>query len=399
MRKIKNYIIVILLTISGLSAVNAQGITLSDSATLSLITCSPGPQIYALFGHTAIRLVDPTRGLDIVFNYGMFNFNKPNFYLKFIQGATDYELGAYETKYFLPEYRERNSSVTEQMLNLTTVEKQQLADALFVNYQPENREYRYNFVYDNCSTRPRDKILSVIKDKVVYDYVSEPQTFRNWVGTYTGENTWAKFGIDMLLGREADELSTRWSSMFLPEVLCREFGAVKIIAHDGTTRSLVNAEKIIVHRQDSIVKTNFLQLPITVTLTVLLLGVFLIFYEKRRKKYYKIIDSVLLIVSGLAGVIIFYLMFFSVHPLVHSNFNLLWCNPLNVLVGLFLWNRKLRSVINYFQLANVLLFFGALLVFVLSVQALNVAFIPLIVLLLVRSVNWIMKKSKQLKKL
>ena len=399
MRKIKNYIIVILLTISGLSAVNAQGITLSDSATLSLITCSPGPQIYALFGHTAIRLVDPTRGLDIVFNYGMFNFNKPNFYLKFIQGATDYELGAYETKYFLPEYRERNSSVTEQMLNLTTVEKQQLADALFVNYQPENREYRYNFVYDNCSTRPRDKILSVIKDKVVYDYVSEPQTFRNWVGTYTGENTWAKFGIDMLLGREADELSTRWSSMFLPEVLCREFGAVKIIAHDGTTRSLVNAEKIIVPRQDSIVKTNFLQLPITVTLTVLLLGVFLIFYEKRRKKYFKIIDSVLLIVSGLAGVIIFYLMFFSVHPLVHSNFNLLWCNPLNVLVGLFLWNRKLRSVINYFQLANVLLFFGALLVFVLSVQALNVAFIPLIVLLLVRSVNWIMKKSKKLKKL
>ena len=399
MRKIKNYIIVILLTISGLSAVNAQGITLSDSATLSLITCSPGPQIYALFGHTAIRLVDPTKGLDIVFNYGMFNFNKPNFYLKFIQGATDYELGAYETKYFLPEYRERNSSVTEQMLNLTTVEKQQLSDALFVNYQPENREYRYNFVYDNCSTRPRDKILSVIKDKVVYDYVSEPQTFRNWVGTYTGENTWAKFGIDMLLGREADELSTRWSSMFLPEVLCREFGAVKIIAHDGTTRSLVNAEKIIVPRQDSIVKTNFLQLPITVTLTVLLLGVLLIFYEKRRKKYYKIIDSVLLMVSGLAGVIIFYLMFFSVHPLVHSNFNLLWCNPLNVLVGLFLWNRKLRSVINYFQLANVLLFFGALLVFVLSVQALNVAFIPLIVLLLVRSVNWIMKKSKKLKKL
>ena len=399
MRKIKNYFITILLIISGLSAVNAQGITLSDSATLSLITCSPGPQIYALFGHTAIRLVDPARGLDIVFNYGMFNFNKPNFYLKFIQGATDYELGAYETKYFLPEYRERNSSVTEQMLNLTTAEKQQLADALFVNYQPENREYRYNFVYDNCSTRPRDKILSVIKDKVVYDYVSEPQTFRNWVGTYTGENTWAKFGIDMLLGREADELSTRWSSMFLPEVLCREFGAVKIIAHDGTTRSLVNAEKIIVPRQDSIVKTNFLQLPITVTLTVLLLGVFLIFYEKRRKKYYKIIDSVLLIVSGLAGVIIFYLMFFSVHPLVHSNFNLLWCNPLNVLVGLFLWNRKLRSVINYFQLANVLLFFGALLVFVLSVQALNIAFIPLIVLLLVRSVNWIMKKSKQLKKL
>ena len=399
MRKIKNYVITIFLIISSLSAVNAQGNTLSDSATLSLITCSPGPQIYALFGHTAIRLVDPTRGLDIVFNYGMFNFNKPNFYLKFIQGATDYELGAYETKYFLPEYRERNSSVTEQMLNLTTVEKQQLADALFVNYQPENREYRYNFVYDNCSTRPRDKILSVIKDKVVYDYVSEPQTFRNWVGTYTGENTWAKFGIDMLLGREADELSTRWSSMFLPEVLCREFGAVKIIAPDGTTRSLVNAEKIIVSRQDSIVKTNYLQLPITVTLTVLLLGVLLIFYEKRRKKYYKIIDSVLLIVSGLAGVIIFYLMFFSVHPLVHSNFNLLWCNPLNVLVGLFLWNRKLRSVINYFQLANVLLFFGALLVFVLSVQALHVAFIPLIVLLLVRSVNWIMKKSKQLKKL
>ena len=399
MGKIKKYLILILLTISSLQVVNAQKITVSDSTTLSLITCSPGPQVYAIFGHTAIRLVEPTLGMDIVFNYGMFNFNKPNFYLKFIQGATDYELGAYETKYFLPEYKERNSSVTEQVLNLTNEEKQQLVNALFINYQPENREYRYNFVYDNCSTRPRDKILSVIKDKVVYKSVSDVQTYRDRVGFYTGEYTWVKFGIDLLLGKEADEHSTRWSSMFLPEVLCREFGAVDISAPDGTKRPLVKSEEIIVSRQEKIIKTSLLQRPFTVTIAVLLIGVLLIFYEKKRKKYYKIIDSVLLIVTGLAGVIIFYLMFFSVHPLVHSNYNLLWCNPLNILVGIFLWNRKLRSVINYFQLANVLLFFGALLVFVLSVQALNVAFIPLIVLLLVRSVNWIMKKSKQLKSL
>ncbi|HNX88286.1 MAG TPA: DUF4105 domain-containing protein [Paludibacteraceae bacterium] len=399
MNRFKLHLITILLILSGVNLINAQNIILSDSAVVSLITCSPGPQVYAKFGHTAIRLIEPTLGMDIVFNYGMFNFNKPNFYMKFIKGETDYELGVYETKYFLPEYQDRNSSVTEQVLNLTKEEKQKLVDALFVNYEPQNREYRYNFVFDNCSTRPRDKILSVINDKVGYRSAGEQQTYRNRIGFYTGENTWTKFGIDMLLGKDADVKSTRWTSMFLPEVLSREFGAVEIVAADGTKRPLIKSEALLVERKDENVSSGILQQPLIVTLAILLIGVIIILAEYRQKKYCKIVDSVLLIVTGLAGIIVFYLMFFSVHPLVQSNYNILWCNPLNVIVGILLWNKKLHTFINYFQLANVFLFFGALLVFVLSIQAINVASIPLIVLMLTRSLNWIAKQSKKLKSL
>ena len=342
MNRFKLHLITILLILSGVNLINAQNIILSDSAVVSLITCSPGPQVYAKFGHTAIRLIEPTRGMDIVFNYGMFNFNKPNFYMKFIKGETDYELGVYETKYFLPEYQDRNSSVTEQVLNLTKEEKQKLVDALFVNYEPQNREYRYNFVFDNCSTRPRDKILSVINDKVGYRSAGEQQTYRNRIGFYTGENTWTKFGIDMLLGKGADVKSTRWTSMFLPEVLSREFGAVEIVAADGTKRPLIKSEALLVERKDENVSSGILQQPLIVTLAILLIGVIIILAEYRQKKYCKIVDSVLLIVTGLAGIIVFYLMFFSVHPLVQSNYNILWCNPLNVIVGILLWNKKLH---------------------------------------------------------
>ena len=123
-----------------------------DSIRISLLTCAPGEEIYSLFGHTAIRYENPSQGIDVVFNYGLFSFNTPNFILRFSLGETDYQLGATDYAHFAAEYAFFGRSVWQQTLNLTEREKAELIRLLQENYRPENRVYRYNFFYDNCAT-------------------------------------------------------------------------------------------------------------------------------------------------------------------------------------------------------------------------------------------------------
>jgi len=378
---------------------NAQLKTPGDSATISLITCSPGKEVYAQFGHTAIRVNDPNNGIDVVFNYGIFSFDTPNFYYKFVKGETDYQLGVYDTRYFIPEYQERNSMVWEQVLNLTSPEKQRLIQSLLINNEPQNRLYRYNFIFDNCATRPRDMILKALDGKIENRAINETKTFRQWVGNYVGEKTWVKFGIDLTFGLDADKLASREASMFLPEILMKEMQTVRILASNGTTRNLVSENNILVDKvpEKPEVFTWFSE-PMLMCTLLLIIGIFITVWDTKRKRHYKPFDSALLIVSGITGLIVFYLMFFSVHPLVKYNYNLLWLNPLNLLAGIMLWFRRFRFIVFYFQLLNILLLVGALIVFALTLQELNVATFPLIVLLLIRSTSWFaIKKSKQKK--
>lgn len=117
----------------------------TDSVRVSLLTCAAGGEIYSLFGHTAIRYENYTRGIDAVFNYGMFNFNAPNFIFRFALGETDYQLGVTDYEHFAAEYNYLGRDVWQQTLNLTEEEKERLITLLTENYRPENRVYRYNF--------------------------------------------------------------------------------------------------------------------------------------------------------------------------------------------------------------------------------------------------------------
>lgn len=373
-------------------------IQVTDSSRISLITCSPGKIVYEQFGHTAIRYSDVSTGTDLMFNYGTFNFNKPGFLARFIKGETDYELGAYESVYFFPEYEERNSQVTEQELNLTTEEKQHLLDALLLNYQPENREYRYNFIFDNCATRPRVKIEETLAaKKVIYsEEKTHYYTFRHWIGKYVGFYTWTKFGIDLLLGKEADRIATKMEATFLPEDLMDEFSEAQIKSPDGQVKPLIKSEKILVAKKDEIKsKPSIFELPSVVTLLLLLLTLIVTYIEFINKKNWKLIDSLLLMIYGLAGLIVFYLMFFSVHPLVKSNFNLLWINPVSVVLSVLVWIKSCDKVTYYFQITNIALLFGALVVFFIGFQHINVASVPLMLILLVRAMFWLYKKRIQ----
>ena len=192
-----------------------------DSIRLSLLTCAPGSEIYAHFGHTAIRYENYTRKIDWVFNYGMFNFRAPHFVWRFVKGETDYQLGITPYIYFRAEYAMRGSSVYQQVLNLTQAEKERLVALLEENYRPENRIYRYNYFYDNCTTRARDKIEEAIRGKVVYPDSIPNKTFRSIVHEFTSEAKWDELGIDMCLGVEADKPIGKRLQMFAPFYMLR----------------------------------------------------------------------------------------------------------------------------------------------------------------------------------
>lgn len=386
-------IILVLCFFISIVKINAQQISISDSAVISLITCSPGPETYAKFGHTAIRINDSSNGLDLVFNYGIFSFETANFYWKFIKGQTDYQLGVYETAYFLPEYKQRNSAVWEQVLNLTAAEKQNLINLLVTNYQPENRVYRYNFIFDNCATRPRDKILAALQGYVQFQPNNESKTFRQWVGVYVGTDTWLKFGIDVIFGLDADKTASQNETMFLPEALMAEFQNAQIKNFNGENRKLVSTKNTLVGKNESVegpVTTFWGFKPLSISLLLLIIGVIITFWDTKRKRHFKLFDSILLIVTGLAGIVVFFLMFFSTHPLVKQNLNILWLNPLNIALGILIWikSSELRRILFFYQIFNIVLLIGALFAFALSIQLFNVAAFPIIVLMMMRSTRW-----------
>ena len=385
----KRFSIIVFLLLCILNS-KAQQISFGDSAVISLITCSPGEEVYSKFGHTAIRINDVKNGNDLVFNYGIFSFETENFYYKFIKGQTDYQLGIYDTRYFLPEYAQRNSMVWEQVLNLTLSEKKNLINSLLKNYEPQNRTYRYNFVFDNCSTRPRDKIIAALNGYIKFQPHNESKTYREWIGTYVGNDTWLKFGIDIVFGLDADQSVDTSESMFLPENLLNEFQTAQVYSSNGQIRNLVTQKNILVNKNDTTVANDpWLFKPTAISLFFLVLGIILTVWDvKEGRRHFKMFDTFILFITGLGGVIAFYLMFFSLHPLVKSNLNLLWLNPLNIILAFSIWIKPLRLTLFIYQLVNFLFLLGALIVFAISLQTFNIATFPIIVLLLLRSTSW-----------
>ena len=188
-----------------------------DSLQISLLTASPGSEVYEKYGHTALRVKELHGRYDVIFNYGLFSFDAPNFLYRFVKGETDYQLGATRPEYFIPEYVLRGSDLTEQILNLNQQEATDVLNALQENLKPENRVYRYSFIFDNCSTRPRDIVAANIPGGVEYKTENIDKTFRDLLHRQTGPRTWLTFGIDLTLGARTYGKPTFEPRMFLPE--------------------------------------------------------------------------------------------------------------------------------------------------------------------------------------
>ena len=310
--------------------------SISDSAKFYLVTCEPAKEIYERFGHSGIRVYDPETKIDEVFHWGLFSFDTPNFVGRFISGNTDYEMGVYSTKFFLPQYVERGSSVYAQELNLTTEQKHALWAKLWDNYRPENRKYRYNFIYDNCATRPYQMILDAYEGNVISSVDLGEITYRDIINKYVAPNTLYNLGISLIVGSEADKNITTEE--------CISFPLYTQFVLDHTT--IISTNENVVVNTEILHQAEFKPLHIntmayntfTIIATILIL-ICIVFYMLK-KRYMPVLTQLILMVSGLVGIIIAYLWFCSHHPLVSNNYNILWCNPLNLIFGILLFTRR-----------------------------------------------------------
>ncbi len=331
----------ILLDISKIAIGNTTNYaeTPADSIRVSLLTCSPHDEIYSLYGHTAIRYEDKASKTDIVVNYGMFSFKKPFFVARFVLGLTDYEMGIQDFNDFCYEYQYFGSQVTQQEINLTPEEKGQLLKALQDNYA-NARVYRYNYFYNNCTTKARDIILKSINGKIEYkNAIDKSVSFRDLIHGCNANYSWASFGNDLLLGFKADMQTTREEQQFLPDNLMRDFGQAKIVSADGSARPLVKNTEIIVKGNDHAIAGKTKVTPQFVFITLLLLIAAIVVAEFKTKMRFLWVDISLLLSSGLAGLILF-VMLFSEHPTTSTNLQIFILCPLNLYWAIYIIKNK-----------------------------------------------------------
>ena len=313
---------------------------LSGSAQISLITCDPGDELYSIFGHSAIRVFDDSLHINEVYNYGTFNFNTPNFYLKFANGKLDYMLSVYNFKYFLPAYFRDKRGVSEQFLNLNRVEKQRLYKALEINRLPQNKFYRYDFFFDNCATRIRDIVLSSVDGHIGYtqkDTIN--MTFRDMLHLYLNKQPWIRDGIDIILGSRIDRKVSLSESVFLPDYL-KDYFMHANIENNGKVRPLIIEDVSLIKFDNPKISSSKLT-PEFVTWMLFVVLVILTIIEKRTNRQFVIIDRLLLFITGLLGFVIFYLWFLTEHTATGANYNILWAMPTNLILFLFL--KKARN--------------------------------------------------------
>ncbi|MDD2243000.1 MAG: DUF4105 domain-containing protein [Dysgonamonadaceae bacterium] len=399
----KRSFVVLLLILLSFFSLQSQT-QLSDSTKISLLTANPWPSaVYAIFGHTAILVVDDSTQIDLVFNYGFFDSSKPHFIYHFVRGETDYILGITSYSEFLAEYKYKGVEVVEQELNLSKSEKQEMWNALYLNALPENREYRYNYFYDNCATRPRDIIENYIKGEVRYTPTDKPQSYRDLVDECTRNFPWIQFGISLLIGTEADRIIDVREKMFIPSYLKNSFEDATIFKNDTLQYPLVKSQNVILEENlpssESNIFRNVLK-PfifgwIMLILTLIISMVQVVKFNKARIP--KIFDTIIFGIAGLGGLTVFFLMYFSLHPATNPNWNFVWLNVFALIAVPLFWVKSLKNVVYIYHFINfaTLTFFLACWIFI--PQQLHLATIPFSMCLWIRSgINaWIFRKGKK----
>lgn len=368
-----------------------------DSIRVSLVTCDPGTEIYALFGHTAIHVTDVATGMDLAFNYGMFNFRSDNFIYRFVKGETDYELGLEDWTDFKASYSARGRAVYEQVLNMSEAEKMELCRILFENYKPENRIYRYNYFYDNCTTRARDVIERSIPGGLHYNCRWDRKTYREIVHEFTASSPWIELGIDFCLGAEADKKLDERAQMFIPSYLMEAFShATAKIDGQGQLKPIVKSEEIVVEATNDS-DGQFPITPLTFFWIFFGVGVVLFVIQLMAKKIFWGYDVFILCLQGLAGILVAYLFFFSIHPTVGSNWLVVIFNPIPLVWMPFMvyrLNRHKRDVLHTVNLAVLCLF---ILFMPVIPQDFNSAVLPMaLILLLQSSVHLLLRPENRL---
>lgn len=361
----------------------------NDSCTLeiSLLTCKPGADLYSLFGHTAIRVVDVRRGIDVVYNYGTFDDSDPAFYLKFMRGIMRYSLSAETTENFMQEYQYEHRGVTAQVLNLGCNEKNKLFRALRKNTLEENRYYDYFFQNDNCTTRAGVMIESQSGDSLHFknilpDPLHSKLTYRDLIHEYLRKEgaAWSEFGIDLFLGANLDKKISNMDAIhFLPDYLFK--GLDSAVLGNGP---LVISRRTLLNFPD-IEKEAGPFRPLTVFEFIFLTTILLFIFKSAAPvgNALLVFDIIFFTLLGLLGVLMLFMWFGRVDDVCSNNMNILWALPTHGVAVFFI--RKKTSWVKYYFLFTAIL--AALLVagYPWWPQRLNPAVLPLLGIILFRS--------------
>lgn len=357
-----------------------------DSCQLkvSLLTCSPGEELYSIFGHSAFRVQDRATGTDIIFNYGTFDFNDPDFYPKFVRGKLLYYVSTQDYYGFREDYRMEGRGIIEQQLALDCAVSQALYQALQENLRNDNKYYKYDFQYDNCSSRLKDILKKAAGNGLEFKNVTgnPAPTFRMMIHTYLNAagQYWSKLGIDMLLGNGLDIVPTKEQSMFLPDYLLKGFDSASI-----NGKPIVRSKQSILERAPVIDESANWFRPIIVTTSILLLmGVLQFSRRKWAAGFLKAFDFFFFFLLGCLGCLMLFMWFGTDHKACGNNFNLLWAIPLHLPVSFFVYSKK-EWVRKYFMVMAAwyfLLFFA----WALLPQDMNSAIVPIVILAFMRSV-------------
>jgi hypothetical protein len=374
MKKIIRFVVFLVCVFS--LKTNAQD---SSRLRVSLLTCTPGNELYSIFGHSAIRIIDSNNVNDLVFNYGTFNFNDDEFYIKFIKGKLNYFVSVQQTEDFIFSYTAEGRGITEQVLNFSEQEKNDIKYALIENLKEENKYYQYDFFYDNCTTRLRDIISKSKQPNPILPYVMPEKTrFRQAIHMYLekSEQHWSKLGIDLLLGAKTDKIMSAKEQEFLPENLMNAF--------DQCANQKLVSNKIQLTPPSFI---NQISKPIfTPIFCFWIFFAVILILSLLKNKFVSIITTVLdftiLFFTGALGILFIFMWFGTDHIMTKNNYNILWALPTNIIAAFFIRSKQ-HFVRSYF------LFVACFLSLILICwnflpQQLNSSLIPIVLSLLVR---------------
>ncbi|OQP51286.1 hypothetical protein A4H97_27285 [Niastella yeongjuensis] len=349
---------------------------------ISLLTCSPGVELYSTFGHTALRVTDSARGVDMAYNYGTFDDRDPNFYAKFTRGIMLYALSNYSYQEFLQEYQYEHRGVIEQELLLTGEQKQHMYAALQENAQEQNRYYNYYFHTDNCTTRARDMIVRQTGASIVFKNILPEKipTYRNLIHTYLDKSnqSWSKFGIDMCLGSNLDDRVTNDQSMFLPDYLMK-----------GIDQAIADGHPLLAHTQTVVAAppvppaVNLVTPMFLFSILFVITGLLSFSNNKWAQRSLNVFDCIFFLFVGIFGILIVTLWAIRVDTVCRNNFNVFWALPTHFLAAFVVYLKR-KWLQQYFRIVFVLTLLFTLCWFFIP-QQINVAVLPLLGILLMRS--------------
>ena len=360
-----------------------------ESTEISVLTCDPGNEIYSLFGHSALRIKNPINGQDLVVNWGLFEFSESQFQFgyDFAKGRLKYYMGIQLMSNFITEYRRSKRGIREQVLNLSNQEKYQIIQLLEENYKPENRKYKYEFFYDNCSSRLRDIIKKVFGENI--NFYQSPKsnkfTFRETIHLYLESFPWLKLGIDLVLGKKIDKLVSNENLMFLP-LNVEEIFDKSLVENNESIKNLVKSKNTLIESFENKNKLNNIGFYSWILLAItLLLIVF------KLDKALGVWSSLNLFIIGLLGIVLVFMWIGTDHNATKMNFNLLWASPFHFILIFCLIKESWNNFTYWYLLLSLILIFTTILFWFTLTQEFN-SFVKPIILELVIIYYYYFKK-------